>query len=331
MATASGQRKAVVQNNQIFSNNLDGLTNILGTTSRQSLDALGQGRTSAVNALTGQASNALDAVRGGYGQARNDVQAGFGQARNDTLTGIGLFDQFAANGNAANQAQSDFLGLGDTAAADAALARFRGATGYRDIVDSTSDAALRKAAVVGGLGGNQLDELGRIGGQLANQSAQQYFGNLGTVAGQGLTALGQQQQGYNALANQGIAQGGALAGISTGMADREAAINTGLGSALGNAFTGTAAQEASVFGGLGNSLTDLGKFTTNGITSGIFEAGKASDAAKAANENLTMGAVGMGLGLLTAPLTGGASLGGAAGAAGAAKGGPTLLGKVFGY
>lgn len=331
MATGSGQRKAVVQNNQIFSDNLDGLTNILGTTSRQSLDALGQGRTSAIGALNDQAGNALTAIRSGAGTARNDVTAGYNQGRADTQAGIGLFDQFAANGNAANQAQSDFLGLGDTAAADAALARFREATGYRDIVDQTSDAALRKASVVGGLGGNQLDELGRIGASLGNQSAQQYFGNLGTVAGQGLTALGQQQQGYNSLANQAIGQGGALAGISTDQAAREAGVFSNLGSGLGNAFSGTAAQEASVFGGLGNSLTDLGKFTTSGITSGIFEAGKASDAAKAANDNLTMGGIGLGLGLLTAPLTGGASLGGAAGAAGAAKSAPTLLGKVFGY
>lgn len=287
MATAKGQRNAAVYNAGLFNQNFDGTRDVLNNTSNSALQAINTGRESAIGSLNDNAGNALGALGSGYGQARQDVMGGYGQARNDTQAGIDLFNPWVQSGQAANTAQADFLGLNGAGASGAqqqALDTWRNATGYQDVLNSTSDAALRKASVIGGLGGNQIDELGRIGGQLANQTGQQYFGNLGSLSQTGLQAAGQQQQGYGQLAQLGVGQGNALAGISTGQADREAGVYTGLGSALGNVFTGTGAQQAGVYTGLGNSLNQLGQYTTTGITGGVTEAGKAGDAAKQANQ-----------------------------------------------
>lgn len=287
MATAKGQRQAAAFNAGLFNANETSTGNMLRGYADQALGSIGQGRTDAATALNDNAGMALSALGTGYGQARQDVMGGYGQARTDTQAGIDLFNPWVQSGQAANTAQADFLGLNGAGASGAqqqALDTWRNATGYQDVLNSTSDAALRKASVVGGLGGNQIDELGRIGGQLANQTGQQYFGNLGSLSQTGLQAAGQQQQGYGQLAQLGVGQGSALAGISTGQADREAGVYTGLGSALGNVFTGTGQQQAGVYTGLGNSLNQLGQYTTTGITTGVTEQGKASDAAKQANQ-----------------------------------------------
>jgi hypothetical protein len=275
MATAKGQRQAAAFNTGLFNANETSTGDML------------RGYTDAATALNDNAGLALGALGQGYDQARTDVMGGYGQARTDTQAGIDLFNPWVQNGQAASTAQSDFLGLNGAAGSGAqqqALDTWRNATGYQDVLNSTTDAALRKASVIGGLGGNQIDELGRIGGQLANQTGQQYFGNLGSVSQTGLQAAGQQQQGYGQLAQLGVGQGGALAGISTGQADREAGIYSNLGNSLGNVFTGSGQQQASVYQGLGNSLNQLGQYTTTGITGGITEQGKASDAAKQANQ-----------------------------------------------
>ena len=288
MASAAGQRKATVFNaGELFRPNQAATTGQLMTQAATALGNVGQGRDSAVGALQGNADLALGALGTGYTQARNDVAGGYGQARTDTQTGIDLFNPWVQAGQAANTAQSDFLGLNGAAGSGAqqqALDTWRNATGYQDVLNSTTDAALRKASAIGGLGGNQIDELGRIGGQLANQTGQQYFGNLGSLSQTGLQAAGQQQQGYGQLAQLGVGQGNALAGLSTGLADRQAGIYSNLGSSLGNVFTGTGAQEANINTGLGNSLNQLGQYTTTGITGNVSDAGKAGDAAKQANQ-----------------------------------------------
>lgn len=288
MATASGQRTAASYNaGQLFRPNQQATTDQLLTQAATALGNIGTGRTNAVGALEGNANLALGSLGTGYTQARNDVTGGYGQARADTQTGIDLFNPWVQNGQSASNAQSDFLGLNGAAGSGAqqqALDTWRNATGYQDVLNSTTDAALRKASAIGGLGGNQIDELGRIGGQLANQTGQQYFGNLGSLSQTGLQAAGQQQQGYGQLAQLGVGQGNALAGLSTGLADKQAGVYTNLGTSLGNVFTGTGAQEAGINTGLGNSLNQLGQFTTQGIAQGVTEAGKAGDAAKQANQ-----------------------------------------------
>jgi len=287
MATAKGQRSAAVWNSGLFNQNLEANSGILRDNSGLALDAVNNSLGSATGALQGNANSALASLGQGYDTARGDINTGYGQARTDTQAGIDLFNPWVQNGQAASNAQSDFLGLNGAAGSGAqqqALDTWRNATGYQDVVNSTTDAALRKASAIGGLGGNQIDELGRIGGQLANQTGQQYFGNLGSLSQTGLQAAGQQQQGYGQLANQGIAQGGALAGLATDLGSKEAGVYTNLGSSLGNAFMSNGQQRAGIYTGLGNSLNQLGQYTTTGITQGVTEAGKAGDAAKQANQ-----------------------------------------------
>jgi hypothetical protein len=287
LATASGQRKASVLNSSLFTNNMLEGRDTLQNNANQALQSVQTGRDSAIQALNSNGTAALGALGTGYGQARSDLTGGYNQARTDTQTGIDTFNPWVANGQAASNAQSDFLGLngaGASGAQQAALDQFRNSTGYQDVLDQSSDAALRKASVIGGLGGNQADALARIGGNLANQTNQQYFTNLGGLSQTGLQAAGQQQQGYGQLANLGAQQGTALAGLSADQAGKEAGIYTNLGNSLGNAFTGTGAQEAGIYTGLGNSLNQLGQYTTTGITNGVTEAGKAGDAAKQANQ-----------------------------------------------
>lgn len=330
MATAKGQRQAAVFNANLFNQNAAASTDLLTNNTNAGLQSIGTGRNNALSALNENASQALGSLGAGYGQARQDVMGGYGQARTDTQAGIDLFNPWVQSGQAANTAQADFLGLNGADASGAqqrALDTWRNATGYQDVLNSTSDAALRKASVVGGLGGNQIDELGRIGGQLANQTGQQYFGNLGSLSQTGLQAAGQQQQGYGQLAQLGVGQGSALAGISTGQADREAGVYTGLGSALGNVFTGTGQQEASLYQGLGNSLNQLGQYTTTGITGGVTAAGQAGDAAKSANQQSLVNAAGMGLNLLSGGM-GGGGFGSLFGGSGAISNG---LGAVTGF
>ena len=311
MATAKGQRQAAMYNTDLFNNNAQAANLDLRQNANSALGSILGGRDSAIGSLNQNADSALGSLGIGFETARGDINSGYGQARQDTQAGINLFNPWVQNGQAANTAQSDFLGLNGAAGSGAqqqALDTWRNATGYQDVVNSTTDAALRKASVVGGLGGNQIDELGRIGGQLANQTGQQYFGNLGSLSQMGLQAAGQQQQGYNNLANQGAAQGGALAGLATDYGSKQAGVYTNLGSSLGNAFQTAGAQQAGVYTGLGNSLNQLGQFTTAGITNGVTEAGQAGDAAKSANQNLALGIAGQGLKLLSAPATGGGSL-----------------------
>lgn len=316
MASAKGQRNAAVWNAGLYNQNLEDTSGMLRDNSGLALDAVNGGLSNATGALQGNANSALASLGQGYDTARGDINSGYAQARTDTQTGIDNFNPWVNSGKAANTAYSDFLGLNGAAASGAqqgALDTFRGATGYQDIVNQTSDAALRKASVVGGLGGNQLDALGRIGGQLADQSSQNYLTNLGTLSSQGLTAAGNQQAGYTNLANQGVAQGGALAGLATDLGSKEAGVYTNLGSSLGNAFLTNGQQRAGIYTGLGNSLNQLGQYTTTGITNGVTAQGQASDAAKTANQNATIGAIGQGIGALAGMGGGG---GGSAGTGG---------------
>lgn len=287
MASAKGQRSASIYNAGLFLDNQNAQTDMLQGYGSSALSALGQGQQTANAALNENAGQALNALGAGYGQGRTDIAGGYTGARADTQAGIDLFNPWVNNGTAASNAQSDFMGLNGAAASGAqttALNNWRDSTGYRDVVDQTSDAALRRASVIGGLGGNQIDAVARIGGNLANQTNQQYFTNLGSLSQTGLQAAGQQQQGYNTMASLGAQQGRDMAGLATGQADREAGVYTGLGSSLGNVAMSGGQNQANIYTGLGNSLADLGKYTVSGITSGVTSAGQARDAAKNANQ-----------------------------------------------
>lgn len=306
--------------------------------SQQLTDAYGQGR-SDLTSNYGQARDtyaqgrdaSLGEIDRGLSSGLSNLEAGYGAARGAATQGIGNFDAWVSSGKAANQAQSDFLGLNGAAASGAqqtALDNWRNGTGYTDMLDQTTDAALRKASVVGGLGGNQIAELGNIGARLANQTSQQYFGNLDSLSGRGLTAAQNQQQGYNTLANleaqygkdqaslntnaagaragyqdqygarvganqqaQGEALakqsenlGNSLASLTSDYGDDAASAYQNFGNQVGGYQYNSGKDQASIYQNTGNQIADVNKYTTQGKTGNVSDAGKAQDAAKNANQ-----------------------------------------------
>lgn len=321
-----------------LTNQLSGYQQTYDKATTQLADAYGQAR----GDITGNYANARDT----YGQARDaslgeinsglstslaNLDQGYGAARGAATTGIGNFDAWVNSGKAANTAQSNFLGLNGAAGSGEqaqALANWRNATGYQDILDQTTDQALRKASVVGGLGGNQIAELGNIGARAANQTGQQYFDNLGGLSNRGLTAAQSQQQGYTTLANLEAqygkdsaslntnaagqragyqdqygarvganqqAQGDALAKQSENLGTSLAGLTSDYGDDIGGAYENYGNQvggyqyssgkdQAAVYQDTGKSIADVNKYTTQGKTGNVSDAGKAQDAAKNANQ-----------------------------------------------
>lgn len=330
MASAKGQRQAAMMNIDYLNQNQATNATGLRQGADMSLAALGSGQTAANNAIRDYGAAAAGAIGTGYNQARGDLSGGFAQGRQSVQQGIDTFNPWVQSGQAANTAQSDFLGLNGAAgsgAQAAALNTWRGATGYQDVLDQTSDAALRKASVIGGLGGNQIDAVARIGGNLANQTAQQYFGNLGNLSTQGLQAAGQQQQGYNTLGQMGVAEGTGLAGLATDRASKEAGIFSGMGSSLGNIAMQSGQQQAGIYTGLGQSLANQGNWTTGQATQNITSQGQASDAARNANQQTLINGIGAGINLLGGGM-GGGGFGSLFGGSGAISNG---LGAVTGF
>lgn len=242
----------------------------------------------------GQLQGTQDRALGQIGQGRTDMQNSFGQGQNQLSQIPGLYTSWTQPGGQANMAQADFLGLGGAIGngrAGEALANFRNSTGYRDLVDQSTDAVTRRASALGGsMNGNTIDAVARLGGQMADQSAGQYLTRLGDLSGRGLTATGQVGQGLTnsaelygkeGLGLGALSQGGAgiignigsqigQAGAGGMMAGQNANANT-LGALLGLANLGTsAAGGASGSGGIGGLFSGLGSFFSgnNGLTGG---------------------------------------------------------------
>jgi hypothetical protein len=165
---------------------------------------------------------------GALGQARGALGAGLGNQVSSINTGAdaalgrlgqipGLYNPASQAGQQASTAQANFLGLngiGAASAQDDALRAFRDSTGYRDIVDSATDATARKMSALGMLGsGNTLDAIARIGTQEANKSGQQYLGNLGTLADRGMQANAGIANALTGMAGIDMSRGGALSGV----------------------------------------------------------------------------------------------------------------------
>jgi hypothetical protein len=333
-----GTQQATDTQQGSLTNQLSGYQQTYDKATGQLTDAYGQAR-SDVNANYG-------AARDTYGQGRDaslgeidtglstslaNLDQGYGAARGAATSGIANFDGWVDTGKQANTAQSNFLGLGGAAGSGeqaAALETWRNATGYQDILDQTTDQALRKASVVGGLGGNQIAELGNIGARAANQTGQQYFDNLGGLSARGLTAAQSQQQGYTTLANLEAqygkdsaslntnaagqragyqdqygarvganqqAQGDALAKQSENLGTSLAGLTSDYGDDIGGAYQNygnevggyqysSGKDQAAVYQDTGKSIAGVNEYTTKGKTGNVSDAGKASDAAKNANE-----------------------------------------------
>ena len=225
----------------------------------------------------GALGQARDALGTGLGNQVSSINAGADSALGRLGQIPGMYQPIADTGRQANTAYADFLGLngiGAASAQDDALRAFRDATGYRDIVDSATDATARKMSALGMLGsGNTLDAIARIGTQEANKSGQQYLGNLGTLADRGMQANAGIANALTGMAGIDMSRGGALSGVY----GQNAAANAGLygteaglyGQDAANRFgaaMGAAQLGASLLGGLGGA----------GGLGGLFGAGSAA-------------------------------------------------------
>lgn len=259
----------------------------------------------------------LSGSLGALGQARDALGTGLGNqvssinARADSALGRlgqipGMYQPIADTGRQANTAYADFLGLngiGAASAQDDALRAFRDATGYRDIVDSATDATARKMSALGMLGsGNTLDAIARIGTQEANKSGQQYLGNLGTLADRGMQANAGIANALTGMAGIDMSRGGALSGVY----GQNAAANAGLYGTEAGLYGQDAANRANTAMQVASQIAPAGQ---QGMLAGQ----------QAAANRFQAGMAGAQLGAsLLGGLFGGGGMGGLFGGAGAA-------------
>ncbi len=362
MASAKPARLAAQYNSGLIDQNRQNNQALIGQYGQQALGALSGSAAPAAGAYRSGAAGAIGSINQGAAQAGNalrtgatrslaDLAKGYTAGRDALTTGyqdatgylapqMDKYNPWIDNGVQASNARNDFLGLNGADASGAqaaALANFRNSTGYQSILDSATDNAMRKANAVGMLGsGNTLDALARIGGNLADQSGQQYFNNLGVVSGEGLNALGQQTgvagslanlaTGFgqnmsnlgmqNATARAGVnsALGSGLAGIYGNQGQQRAAVQSSLGNSLGSLYGNQGTAAANIYSGMGNALVNNNNLAAQGLTDQMTGQANASMAAKNANQNALMSGVGMGLNLLTSAF--GVPSGGAGGSAG---------------
>lgn len=178
----------------------------------QAQDAINRGQ----GILDTAQGNALNALGQGYGQARTDL--------GEQYTGaIDRLSPWVSAGTDALGTYRNSLGLGGQAGNDAAVAAFREAPGYRYSVDQATDAVARKASALGALGsGNTMQAISDRAQNMADQGYATWQGQLSGLSDRGqqaaTTQAGLQGQYGTQLANLGTQQGGAEAGVYTGLA-----------------------------------------------------------------------------------------------------------------
>jgi hypothetical protein len=154
---------------------------------------------------------------------------------------------FIASGDTAETTLNGFLGLGDTAASDAAFQKYLGSTGYQFNYNQGLDAVQQLKASQGELNsGATLKAAENWETGLADQYGQQYVGNLQNETATGASAA-------NALAGQGTTYAGQVSANNNSAAT--AAGNAAL--ATGNAFSGLASSGLSAYA-LSNGLSSYG-------------------------------------------------------------------------
>lgn len=145
---------------------------------------------SAVGSLIGGITGGKGAAKAAKTQAAaQQQQLQFQQnARNQV---IGLNQPAITRGNEASSLYGDFLGLGTGQGSQKALDTFRGSTGYQDLLQ-TGLGSVNANAYARGMGdsGAALKALQDRGSNIANQSSQQWLGNLGGLINAGTQAAG---------------------------------------------------------------------------------------------------------------------------------------------
>jgi hypothetical protein len=238
---------------------------------------LNQGYSDARGELNQQTFNGMQALDTGYDGARDQ----YGKAS-------ALYDPYASAGLAALGQYGNTIGLNGQQGYDQATASFRASPGYQYTVDQATDQVARKASATGALGsGNTLAAITDRAGNLADQEYQSYQNRLQGMSQMGLQATGAQAGLTKGIGDLDASQGTAKAGMFTGLGTSLAGLDTGLAQNLSN-------NNMAVATGQGQAVTS---------------AGQASDAAKQANSNLLLGALGSIAGL---GLGGGKTVGGTA-------------------
>lgn len=142
------------------------------------------------------------------GALTNTNQSGYQGMNQAAQQAVGAYQPFLQSGQAANHTLSDLYGSNGAEAQQAAQGGFQNNPGYQFARDQGISALDASAAAKGNLlSGNQIKAVQDYGTGLANQTYQQYVGNLQNQAGLGANAAG----GYgNALAGgaNALAQGG---------------------------------------------------------------------------------------------------------------------------
>lgn len=196
------------------------------------------------------------ALMGGQQQAVQALQAAQTGGQQAIQQGTAAFDPFLQQGQQAAGIQAALAGASGLQAQQAALANLQPVNQF--LQERGEQALLRNQAAIGGLGGGRVRQaLTEFGQGLAGQSAQQQFQNLGTVAGQGLTAAagtgGLQQTQANLLA--GI--GGQQAGVFTGVGGQLATGRTAAGQDIAQAIGGTTSALANLAQQQGAGISDI--------------------------------------------------------------------------
>lgn len=158
-------------------------------------------------------------------------------------------------GNAAGTLVGNFLGTGsDPNAAASALATYRGSTGYQDLLN-TGLGAVNSNAYARGLGasGATLKALQAKGSAIADQSAQQWLGNLGELVSAGNQAAGN-VSGVTQNATNAIGQ------ISQNAADASSNAALAGGASWQNALQGLANAGSTYAGNLSSSYVPRAAF-----------------------------------------------------------------------
>jgi hypothetical protein len=138
-------------------------------------------------------------------------------------------------GNWAGSIYAGLLGNGDKAASAEALQTFRGSNGYQDLLN-TGLGAVNSNAYARGMGdsGATMKALQTRGAAIADQSQQQYLGNLGNLISTGNSAIGQ------------------IAGVNTSTTMANNAANQTSADASGNAALIKAAAWGNAFKNIDN-------------------------------------------------------------------------------
>lgn len=145
---------------------------------------------SAVGSLIGGITGGKGAKKAAQTQARaQQQQLQFQQNAQNQI--VGLNQPAITRGNEAASLYGNFLGVGGPGNSQQALDTFRGSTGYQDLMREGLGAVNANAYSRGmGDSGAALKALQTRGASIANQSSQQWLGNLGTLVNAGTQAAG---------------------------------------------------------------------------------------------------------------------------------------------